>query len=153
MATQYNIPAPQELDRFAILLTKYLTDHHFPQEDDEDFIHNRTEDAYDELVKLRLSGMETVDAEDGARKVLFAGLEVSLYDAIVSNMDEFPDVIPEEMYPYVLSDAAQSLAEYFPEESKGMSQEWFDDIEGYYFQCELIGRMAQYLENRFPNYY
>lgn len=153
MATENIIPTPQDLDRYQGLLTKYLSEHHFPQEDDEDFILNRTDEAYNELVRLRLSGMETADAEDGARMVLFAGLEVSLYDAIVHNMDEFPDMIPEDIYPCVLGDAAESLAEYFPEEAKGMTQEWFDSIEGYYFQCELIGRMAQYFETRFPGYY
>lgn len=136
-----------DLDYYNLFLRNYLSEHRFPEADDDTFIAIRAEKAYDVFVASRLAGDEYYISSEKAMAALYEGLEISAYDFVSEIlMDEFTDQISleEESIEFWTYTFLEELAPEF----KGieLSNEWLDTSEGAVFRLIIIGRITLFFE-------
>ncbi len=136
-----------DLDYYFLFLRRYLTEHRFPEAEDELFIATRSEHAYDVFVESRLAGDEWYIANEKAMTALYAGFEMSAYDFISQLLqEEFQDHISledesVEFWTYTFIDE-------FAGDFKGITlgEEFLNTTEGAVFKLSIIGRMTLFFE-------
>lgn len=136
-----------DLDYYNLFLRRYLSEHRFPEADDDLFIAARSEHAYDVFVESRLAGDEWYISNEKAMTALYAGFEISPYDFVSGLLlDEFQDNIPLvdesiEFWTYTFLEELQA-------EFKGvtLNQDFLNTPEGEVFRLSVIGRMALFFE-------
>ena len=114
-----------DLDYYNLFLRNYLSEHRFPEADDDTFIAT----------------------SEKAMAALYEGLEISAYDFVCEIlMDEFTDQISleEESIEFWTYTFLEELAPEF----KGieLSNEWLDTSEGAVFRLIIIGRITLFFE-------
>ena len=67
-----------DLDYYNLFLRRYLSEHRFPEAEDDLFIASRSEHAYDVFVESRLAGDEWYISNEKAMAALYAGFESHL---------------------------------------------------------------------------
>lgn len=83
-----HIVESREMDDYRVYLQGHLRDHHFPQRNNQKFIDQRVDAAYDKFVTLRLEGKPVHIAGEMAMRTLLDGLYVSRYDVIYNVVEE-----------------------------------------------------------------
>ncbi len=83
-----HIVESREMDDYRVYLQGHLRDHHFPQRNNQKFIDQRVDAAYDKFVTLRLEGKPVQIAQEMAMRTLLDGLYVSRYDVIYNVVEE-----------------------------------------------------------------
>lgn len=83
-----HIVESREMDDYRVYLQGHLRDHHFPQRNNQKFIDQRVDAAYDRFVTLRLEGKPVHIAQEMAMRTLLDGLYVSRYDVIYNVVEE-----------------------------------------------------------------
>lgn len=136
-----------DLDYYNLFLRKYLSDHRFPEAEDDLFIATRSDYAYDVFVESRLAGDEWHIANEKAMEALYAGFEMSVYDFISELLlNEFQDHISleEESIEFW----TYTFMEELKDEFKGvtLSTEFLNTPDGAAFQLSVIGRITLFFE-------
>lgn len=136
-----------DLDYYNLFLRHYLTEHRFPEAEDDLFIATRSEHAYDVFVESRLSGDEWFVANEKAMEALYQGFELSPYNFISELLQtDFIDNISleDESIEFWTCTFLNELADEFNGITLG--EEFFNTTEGAVFRLTVIGRMALYFE-------
>lgn len=136
-----------DLDYYNLFLRRYLSEHRFPEAEDDLFIASRSEHAYDVFVESRLAGDERYISNEKAMAALYAGFEMSPYDFISGLLlDEFQDNISLEdesieFWTYTFIDELK-------DEFKGITlgAEFFNTSDGEVFRLTVIGRITLFFE-------
>ena len=136
-----------DLDYYNLFLRHYLTEHRFPEAEDDLFIATRSEHAYDVFVESRLSGDEWFVSNEKAMEALYLGFEMSPHDFISELLQtEFTDHVSLE--DESIDFWTYTFLNEFADEFKGitLSNQFLDTTEGAVFKLTIIGRLALYFE-------
>ncbi len=136
-----------DIDYYNLYLRKYLSDHRFPEAEDDLFISNRSDHAYDVFVESRLAGDEWFVSNEKAMDALFAGLEMSEYDFIRELLlNEFYDHISleEESIEFWTYTFMEELKMEFKDVT--LSSEFLNTTDGIAFNLSVIGRITLFFE-------
>ena len=136
-----------DLDYYNLYLRRYLTEHHFPEADDEVLITLRAEAATDAYIESRLAGDEVIISSEKAIETLINGFEISPYELISSILaDEFVDHIPVD--DRSLEFWTNTILEELEPEFTGLelSEEYLNTNEGVIFKLVIAGRIAEYFD-------
>ena len=136
-----------DLDYYTLYLHRYLTEHRFPEANDEVLIAARTEAAANVYVESRLAGDEVFVSSEKAMQSLLSGFEISSYELIRGILiEEFSDHISldERSIEFWTNTYLQELQSEF----KGieLSEEFLNTNEGAIFKLVISGRIAEYFE-------
>lgn len=136
-----------DLDFYNLYLHHYLSEHRFPEADDDLLIAARAENAYDVFVESRLAGDEYIISNEKAMAALYAGFEISPYEFVSAILlDEFADNISleDESIEFWTYTFLQELAPEF----KGveLSEAFLSSAEGEVFRLTIIGRISLFFE-------
>lgn len=94
-------------------LRNYLRTYNFPEAENESFIIERAESAYDVFCDARRRGIEVITSQELAHVTLMQDLDLSL-EQIISDIlqTDLPDRVPEYEYPVILADMTDELEAY-----------------------------------------
>lgn len=136
-----------DLDYYNLYLRRYLTEHHFPEAEDEILIAARAEAASNVYVESRLTGDEVFISSEKAMDCLLDGFEISPYELISGILaDEFSDHISldERSLDFWTNIFLQELQPEFKDIE--LSEEYLSTNEGVIFKLVLSGRIAEYFD-------
>lgn len=136
-----------DLDYYNLYLRRYLTEHHFPEADDDILIASRAEAAANIYVESRLAGDEVYVSSEKALNRLTDGFEISPYDFV-------SEILTEEFYDHISLDDrsiafwTHTLLEELQPEFKDivLSEEYLNTNEGIIFKLVISGRIAEYFD-------
>lgn len=136
-----------DLDYYNLYLHRYLTEHRFPEADDEVLIAARAEAAANVYVESRLNGDEVFVSSEKAMHNLLDGFEISPYEFVSGILaDEFSDHISldERSIEFWTDTFLQELQAEFNDIE--LSGEFLNTNEGVIFKLVISGRIAEYFE-------
>lgn len=136
-----------DLDYYNLYLHRYLTEHRFPEADDEVLIAARAEAAANVYVESRLNGDEVFVSSEKAMHNLLDGFEISPYEFVSGILaDEFSDHISldERSIEFWTDTFIQELQAEFNDIE--LSGEFLNTNEGVIFKLVISGRIAEYFE-------
>ena len=136
-----------DLDYYNLYLHRYLTEHRFPEADDEVLIAARAEAAANVYVESRLNGDEVFVSSEKAMHNLLDGFEISPYEFVSGILaDEFSDHISldERSIEFWTDTFLQELQAEFNDIE--LSGEFLNTNEGVLFKLVISGRIAEYFE-------
>lgn len=136
-----------DLDYYNLYLCRYLTEHHFPEADDEILIAARAEAAANIYVESRLAGDEVFISSEKAMDCLLDGFEILPFEFVSGILaDEYSDHISldERSIEFWTVTLLQELESEFKDIE--LSGEFLDTNEGVIFKLVISGRIAEYFE-------
>lgn len=136
-----------DLDYYTLYLHRYLTEHRFPEADDEVLIAARAEAAANVYVESRLAGDEVFVSSEKAMHSLLDGFEISPYEFVSGILAyEFSDHISldERSIEFWTDTFLQELQAEFNDVE--LSGEFLNTNEGVIFKLVISGRIAEYFE-------
>lgn len=94
-------------------LRNYLQTYNFPEAENESFIIERAESAYDVFCDARRRGIDVTTSQELAIVTIMQDLELSMEQIIADILEtNLPDRVPEYEYPVILADMAEELEAY-----------------------------------------
>lgn len=136
-----------DLDYYNLYLRRYLTEHHFPEAEDDVLISSRAEAASDIYVESRLAGDEVFIASEKAMDCLIYGFEISPYELVSGILaDEFSDhiALDQQSLDFWTKTILDELQQEFKEVE--LSEEYFNTNEGVIFKLVITGRITEYFD-------
>lgn len=136
-----------DLDYYTLYLHRYLTEHRFPEANDEVMIAARAEAAANVYVESRLAGDEVFVSSEKAMHCLLNGFEISPYEFVSSILaDEFSDHISldERSIEFWTDTFLSELQTEFKDIE--LNGEFLNTNEGVIFKLIISGRIAEYFE-------
>ena len=136
-----------DLDYYNLYLRRYLSEHRFPEADDDILIATRAEAAANVYVESRLAGDEVFVSSEKAMNCLLDGFEISPYEFVSGILaDEFSDHISldERSIEFWTDTLLQELQAEFNDIE--LSGEFLNTNEGVIFKLVISGRIAEYFE-------
>lgn len=136
-----------DLDYYNLYLRRYLSDHRFPEADDDLLIAARAEEASNVYLESRLSGDAVIESSEKAMECLLNGFEISPFEFVAGILiDEFYDNIPLDQYSldFWTTTILQELEPEFKDVE--LSEEFFNTNEGVIFKLVITGRITEYFD-------
>ncbi len=136
-----------DLDFYSLYLRRYLSEHRFPEAEDDLLIAARADHAYDVFVASRLDGDEWYIANEKAMAALYQGFEMSQYDFV-------SDILTEEFFNHISLDHRSiefwtyTLMGELSDEFKGveLTSDFLNSTDGTVFRLGVIGRITLFFE-------
>lgn len=136
-----------DLDYYNLYLRRYLTDHRFPEANDDLLIASRAEEASNIYVGSRFEGDSVIESSEKAMEYLLDGFEISPFEFVAGILiDEFYDHIPldQRSLDFWTNTLLQELEPEF--KNVELSEEFFNTNEGVIFKLVITGRITEYFD-------
>lgn len=142
---EISIPEYEE-GSFENRLSEFLREHHFPQEDDAEFIAKRAEIAYEIFEFGRRHRMDANSAMELAMHTLMQYLENSLYDILYEILELHFSLLvaPEDRRLIILDMFSKGLFDEY-KDNDSYTTDFLDSDEGFSFKIKLIDIIDQYV--------
>lgn len=135
-----------EIGFYERYLQNYLAENYFPQVDDEGFITDRCEIAYDVFDDWRRQGLSVGQAQELAIETLMKDFELSAANIVFELFERYyRDVVPEYLYQTILIDMqGKGLLDDFPND-KSYSHAFLESPKGIALIRQLTDIIDKYI--------